>query len=153
MLEKEEVEKIKNEIEKFFNKMGIEGNVEVLSQKDNTLFVNFKTKEAQILIGEKGEILFSIQHILRLILRKKINKEFFLDLDIGGYKKKKIEYLKELAKAIADEVSLSKKARILEPMPAYERRIIHLELASRPDVITESVGKEPNRRVIIKPYP
>jgi len=61
--------------------------------------------------------------------------------------------LKELAKSVADEVALTKKERILEPMSAYERRIIHLELASRPDVTTESIGKEPKRRVVIKPYP
>jgi len=58
-----------------------------------------------------------------------------------------------LAKEIADEVALTKKEKILPPMPAYERRIIHLELAQRPDVTTQSIGQEPERRVVIKPYP
>jgi spoIIIJ-associated protein len=94
-----------------------------------------------------------IQHLLNAIFKKEIGEEFFLDLDIEGYKEKKVKYLKELARSVADEVALTKKERILEPMPAYERRIIHLELASRPDVTTESIGKEPKRRVVIKPYP
>ncbi|RLC39293.1 MAG: hypothetical protein DRH33_03225, partial [Candidatus Nealsonbacteria bacterium] len=72
-------------------------------------------------------------------------------LDINQYKKNKIEYLNDLAKSTADEVALSKKEKILPPMPSYERRIIHLTLAEREDVQTESQGEEPERRVVIKP--
>ncbi len=153
MLPKETIEKIKKEIETFFEKMGVEVEIETLTFQNSTIFVNLKTSQPSFLIGEQGERLFQIQHLLRLILRKKIEKEIFLDLDIGGYKKKRIAYLKELARAVADEVGLTKKERVLEPMPAFERRIIHLELASRADVTTESIGREPNRRVVIKPYP
>lgn len=153
MLDKENLEKIQKEIENFFEKMGIEVQIEILPQQDLTLPVNLKTEDFQILIGEEGRTLFQIQHLLSAILKRKINENFYLDLDIAGYKTKKILYLKELAKSVADEVSLTKKERILEPMSAFERRIIHLELASRPDVTTESIGKEPRRRVVIKPYP
>ncbi len=72
-------------------------------------------------------------------------------MDINDYKKKKIQYLKELAKSIAEEVVLTQKEKILSPMPAYERRVIHLELSERKDIATESIGKEPERRVIIRP--
>lgn len=153
MLEKNDLEKIKKEIEKFFLAMGINVEMEIVLQKDGTVAVNIKTNEPQDLIGEKGETLLQIQHLLRTILKKVVEKNFYLDLDIGGYKKKKIEYLKELARVVADEVALTKKEKILEPMPAYERRIIHLELASRADVTTESIGREPNRRIVVKPYP
>jgi spoIIIJ-associated protein len=153
MLKKEDIEKIKNEVEEFFKKMGVEVEIEILPQKDLTLPINLKTADFEILIGEEGKNLFAIQHLLKAILKRRINEEFYIDLDIAGYKKKKITYLKELAKSVADEVSLTKKERILEPMSAFERRIIHLELASRPDVTTESIGKEPKRRVVIKPYP
>jgi len=144
-------EKIEKTIKEFFSKMGFEVETEI-SRIDKTFKVNVKTKDYQELIGEKGKTLLEIQHLLNAIF-KKIGEEFFLDLDIEGYKEKKIKYLKELARSVADEVALTKKERILEPMPAYERRIIHLELASRPDVTTESIGKEPKRRVVIKPYP
>ena len=76
---------------------------------------------------------------------------FYIDLDINDYKKKKKDYLKELACSIANEVALSKKQKELPPMSAYERRIIHLELAERQDVSTESIGQEPERKVIITP--
>jgi spoIIIJ-associated protein len=112
-----------------------------------------KSENPQILIGEKGQTLFEIQHLLKAILKREISENFYLDLDINDYKKKKIEYLKELAKSVADEVSLTKKEKILSPMPAYERRIIHLEIAGRKDVTSESIGKEPERRVVIRPYP
>jgi spoIIIJ-associated protein len=151
MFEKK-VETIKKEIEKFFEKLGIFPIVKV-SIDDKTVRAEVQGENSQDLIGEKGEILLQIQHLLNAILKKKTQEEFFLDLDISGYKQKKIKYLKELAKSVADEVSLTKKEKILEPMPAYERRIIHLELASRPDITTESIGKEPKRRVVIKPYP
>jgi len=58
-----------------------------------------------------------------------------------------------LARSLADEVAITKKEKILSSMPAYERRIIHLELAGRSDVTTESIGQEPERRIVIRPYP
>jgi spoIIIJ-associated protein len=151
-MSEELVKKIEEEVKEFFSKMGFEVELKV-SRKEDVFKVDVQTKEFQDLIGEKGKTLFEIQHLLNAILKKKMGEEIFLDLDIGGYKEKKIKYLKELAKSVADEVALTKKERILEPMPAYERRIIHLELASRPDVTTESIGKEPKRRVVIRPYP
>mgnify|MGYP001604118674 CR=1 FL=1 len=66
------------------------------------------------------------------------------------FKKKKIEHLKSLAQNIANEVSLTKEKKILFPMPAYQRRIIHMELAKRQDVVTESEGDGDNRCIIIK---
>jgi spoIIIJ-associated protein len=145
-------EKIEKEVKEFFSKMGFEVELKI-SITESSFKIDVKTKEFQALIGEKGRTLLELQHLLNAILKKKINNEIFVDLDIAGYKERKIKYLRELAKAVADEVALTKKEKILEPMPAYERRIIHLELASRSDVTTESIGKEPNRRVIIKPYP
>ena len=117
-----------------------------------TLPVDIKTSEPQILIGEKGETLVSIQRLLKVLLRRKLDKNLYIDLDINGYKKKKIDYLRQLARSVADDVALTKKEQILPPMPAYERRIIHLELAERGNVVTESIGQEPQRRVVIRPY-
>ncbi len=117
----------------------------------NTVVVDIKIDTPEILIGEKGQTLVEIQRLLRIILNKKIEKSFYIDLDINDYKKKKIEYLKDLAKDLADEVVLTKEEKALFPMPAYERRIIHLELAERADVTTESQGEGVERKVIIKP--
>jgi spoIIIJ-associated protein len=151
-MSEELIKKIEEEVREFFSKLGVDFKIEI-SRNEKTFKINIQAKDFQDLIGEKGKTLLEIQHLLNAILKKKIREEFFIDLDIAGYKERKIKYLKELARSVADEVALTKKERILEPMPAYERRIIHLELASRPDVITESIGKEPKRRVVIKPYP
>jgi len=155
MISQENLETIKKTTKEFFKKTTFEVEIEFLPQKDETFPINLKTDDPQILIGEGGQTLGEIQHLLRAILKRKISEPFFIDLDIVGYKKKKIEYLKELARSMADEVALTKKEKQLAPLPAYARRIIHLELAGRQDVTTESIGQEPERRVVIKPssYP
>ena len=149
------LEEIKKITEEFFKKATFEVEIEFLPKRDQTFPINLKSNEPQILIGEKGQTLAEIQHLLKTILKRKIISEtpFYIDLDVNNYKKKKIEYLKELARSCADEVVLTKREKILHPMPAYERRIVHLELAERRDVTTESLGQEPERRVVIKPYP
>jgi len=153
MLDKDSLEKIKEITKEFFEKTTFEVEIEFLPQRDFTLPINLKTENPQILIGERGQTLSEIQHLLKAILKKRIQEKFYIDLDINNYKKEKIEYLKEMARSIADEVALTKKEKILPPMPAYERRIIHLELASRSDVTTESIGQEPERKVVVRPYP
>ena len=155
MLSQSNLEKIKKITKEFFEKTTFEVEIEFLPQRDLTLPINLKTEEPQILIGEKGETLLEIQHLLKIILKRKTDfkEPFYIDLDISDYKKKKINYLRELAKSLAEEVALTKKEKILPPMSAYERRIIHLELADNSKVATESIGQEPERKVVIRPYP
>ena len=153
MISQESLEKIKKITEEFFKKATFEVEIEILPQKDQTIPINIKSEEPQILIGEGGKTLLEIQHLLKAISKRKIEGNFYIDLDINNYKKKKIEYLKELARSVADEVALTKKEKKLALMPDYERRIIHLELAGRPDVTTESTGQEPERSIVVKPYP
>ena len=150
-MNKQAINTIKKATEEFFKKTTFEVEVEVLPEKEQTVPINLKAEEPQILIGEGGQTLNEIQHLLKAILRRKIEEPFYVDLDINNYKKKKIEYLKELAISIADEVALSHKEKALGFMPAYERRVIHLELADRQDITTESIGQEPERRVVIRP--
>jgi len=145
-----DLEQTKKEAILFFEKLNFKAKLKKAKIENETIILDFEVEDAENLVGET---LFEIQHLLKAILKKKTKENFYLDLDINDYKKKKIKYLQELAKSVADEVALTKKEKILDPMPAYERRIIHLILAERPDVTTESIGKEPNRRVVIKPYP
>jgi len=158
------LDEIKEIIKEFFKKTTFEVEIEFLPVKDQTLPINLRVEEPQILIGEGGQTLVEIQHLLKAILRRKIaakgepclsgrEEPFYIDLDINNYKKKKTEYLRELARTTADEVSLSKKEKILSPMPAYERRIIHMELADRSDVVTESIGEGLERKIVVKPHP
>jgi len=144
--------KIKEIVREFFKKTGLPLEVEVDGLQESTIPVNIKTEEPQLLIGERGQTLMETQGLLRSVLRKQLGfqERFYVDLDVNDYKKKKAEYLREMAKSVADEVTLTKTEKQLSPMSPYERRIIHTELASRSDITTESIGEGPQRRVIIK---
>jgi spoIIIJ-associated protein len=124
-----------------------------LAVKDGPEIIDLEIKieEPQILIGQGGQTLFEIQRLLKIILNKKTQSAFYLNLDINDYKKQKVEYLKDVAKDFADQVSLTKEEKHLAPMSAYERRIIHAELSLRTDVDTESRGDGSDRHIVIKP--
>ena len=147
----DDIKNIKSLVCQFFEKMGFDLQKAEVFLEEGVLYIKVKVEEPKILIGQGGIVLNTIQKLLSKILKKQNKGEFFVDLDINEYKEKKYTYLKEMANSIADEVALSKKEKELEPMPAYQRRIIHLELAKRNDVSTESIGEEPERRIIIKP--
>ena len=153
MLNLDDLKTIKETTKEFFEKTTFEVEIVIHPQKEQTISIDLKTEEPKILIGERGQTLSEIQRLLKSILRKKIKEPFYIDLDINDYKKKKTDYLKELARSVADEVVLTKKEKTLAPMQAYDRRIIHLELAGRNNVTTESIGREPERRIVIRPYP
>jgi spoIIIJ-associated protein len=167
MLDQKDTNKIKESVEEFFEKMTISvSNIEANTssakkepQDDKDLAgdereivdLDIKLEEPQILIGQQGQTLFEIQRLLRMVLNKKLGKVFFLNLDINGYKKQKMEYLKDIAKDLADQVSLTKQEKVLSPMSAYERRVVHAELSQRTDITTESQGEGLNRHIVIKP--
>lgn len=106
-----------------------------------------------MLIGEHGANLAALEHILKKIIKKKYGDDQKFTLDINDYRMKRLEDLKQDVKAAAKEVRLYQKEVPLRSMSAFERRIVHLLLAEYPDIATESVGQEPDRRVVIKPYP
>lgn len=143
---------IKKEIEEFFRKTKLNLSVEVANPKEETIPVRIKAEEPKTLIGQQGQILNDIQRLLKIFLKKKFPEEkLFINLDVNSYKEKKAEYLREMARSVADDAVLTGQEKRLGSMPASERRIIHMELAERDDVETESLGKEPERGVVIKP--
>ena len=149
------LDKIKEITADFFDKMGLGIEVEIKPPKDSTIEIDLRLDNPRFLIGERGQTLAEIQYLLKAVFKKQAVAEspFYVNLDINDYKKKKAEYLEEIARNAADEVALTKKEKKLHPMPAYERRIVHLALAPRKDVITESLGREPERYIVIKSYP
>ncbi len=151
MISKEGLEKIRKITKEFFQKTTFDVSLDFSTQEENTLLIEVKTEDPQILIGERGQTLADIQHLLKIILRKKTEELFYINVDINDYKKKKAEYLKELANSVADDVILTKKEKALSPMRAFERRIVHMELAERSGVITESIGERDERKVVVKP--
>lgn len=121
---------------------------EVLGEVVN---ININMPEPQFLIGQSGQTLLDLQRLLRIILNKKIKKAFYVRLDINGYQKEKTEYLKNMARSLANEAALTKEKKTLPPMPAHERRIIHEELSQHLDVSTTSEGEGDKRCVAIIP--
>lgn len=145
------MEQIKQLIEQILSFFDVDFSVD-LSENEETLRVNVKMDDAGFLIGANGDNLRELEFLLRAILQRQ-NYEKRIFLDINNYRRIREDNLKDLAKEIAHKVILTKKPQILPPMNAYERRIIHMELATNPDIATESEGEGINRHLIVKPYP
>ncbi|HRW04516.1 MAG TPA: RNA-binding cell elongation regulator Jag/EloR [Caldilineaceae bacterium] len=101
------------------------------------------------LIGRRGETLENIQYLLRLMVNQKIHRWKNIIVDVEHYKERRVNQLTQLAERMAEQVARSGRAISLEPMPANERRIIHMVLRNHPDVYTESYGEGPRRKVHI----
>jgi len=153
---KPQLEIIKNAIETLLSKLSVKGEVEFMETTEGIRFL-IKTYEGALLIGENGQNLLALNHIVKKIAdkilgeEKKVEKIVF-SLDVNDYQAKKIEDLKNLARLNAQRVRYFKKEITMNPMTSFERRVIHAVLTELPDIATESTGEEPNRRVVIKPY-
>lgn len=122
-------------------------------QEGRVVVVSLSTDDdARFLIGKNGQNLKALEHVLRAMFAK-YDRNTNIVLDINDYRKSRTAYLIDMARQTVAKVRNSKKAEALPPMTSYERRVVHMELAAYPDIATESVGAEPLRRVIIKPYP
>ena len=104
-----------------------------------------------ILIGRRGLTLSCLQYIVRLIVGHQTQTWLPMTIDVEGYKRRRYDVLQALAWRIADQVKTRKVPFALEPMLAYERRVIHLTLADHPDVTTQSSGEGEARKVVILP--
>jgi len=104
-----------------------------------------------ILIGRRGQTLTCLQFMVRLIVGHQTKTWVPIAVDVEGYRQRRSEKLRALAERLAERVITRKTPFTLEPMLAYERRIIHLALANHPDVTTESIGEGEARRVVIQP--
>ena len=113
--------------------------------------VNVKIENSNLgfLIGHRGETLYAMQNIMATIASKGLERKIRVILDIEGYKAKREKTLEELAEKIAKTVVRTRKSIKLEPMQAYERKIIHTKLQSNPRVETNSIGEEPYRRIVV----
>lgn len=104
-----------------------------------------------ILIGRHGQTMSTLQYLLRIMIARQIQSPPSVTIDVDGYKQRRYESLKATAVRLAEQVKTRKTPFTLEPMPPFERRIIHVALADDPNVTTQSVGEGENRKVVIMP--
>lgn len=132
----------------------VELREEIDDQNKKALLVSLYTPEnARFLIGKNGQNLKSLEQVLRAMFLKKLADFTNIVADVNDYRKSRAMYVIDLAREVVTRVRSTQKAETLLPMSAYERRIVHMELALCPDIATESIGLEPNRRIVVKPYP
>lgn len=113
------------------------------------IYINIIGEKTNSLIGYRGETLNAMQTLLTSVANKDIQERIRLILDISGYREKRKKVLEELAEKVSKTVIKTRKKVVLEPMTAYERKIIHSKLQTNTKVITESIGEEPNRKVVV----
>ncbi|HHX09194.1 MAG TPA: KH domain-containing protein [Chloroflexi bacterium] len=125
----------------------------VLSEEDDRDYyaIDIEGDDLSFLIGRRAETLNSIQYLLSLMISHKFSRWIPLQVDIQNYRSRRENELQKLARRMADQVVSTGRKQTLEPMPANERRIIHIELRKRDDVYTESVGEDPHRKIFIYP--
>ena len=145
------VEVAKEVLETLIELMKITAEVSVLQANTGELPVtlNIEGEDLGVLIGRRGQALASLQYVVRLIVAEKLKVWVPINVDIAGYKKRRYESLQNLALRLAEQVKRNRRLIMLEPMPADERRIIHLALANHPDVTTQSMGEGDMRKVAI----
>ena len=120
-------------------------------EEASSIILDIKGDDLGILIGRRGQTLACLQYLVRLIVGYQTKTWAPIIIDVEGYKQRRYKALQDLAWRLAEQVQARKTPFTLEPMLAYERRIIHLALADHPDVVTESTGEGEARRVVIRP--
>lgn len=152
-------EAAKEILEKLLDLMEIEADVNVSHEftavdddgETTSVGLNIEGEDLGILIGRRGQTMASLQHIVRLIMSRQHEVRLPVVVDVEGYKERRCEGLRALANRLADQVTTRNTPFTMEPMSAFERRIIHLALVDNPDVFTESTGVGEARKVVIAP--
>ena len=152
-------EVVKRVLESLLTMMGVAASVVpqakpfVEGEEGVTAPITFdiKGEDLGILIGRRGQTLSCLQYIVRLIVGHQTEAWVPIIIDVEGYKQRRYEALRALAWRMAEEAKANGVPFTLEPMPAYERRIVHIALAEHPDVTTQSIGEGEARKVVILP--
>ncbi len=144
-------------VSELLQRMGIEARIEAhwgeadAPGKIRPLFLDIHGDDLSILIGRRGETLTALQYITRLIVGKELKRPVAVLIDIEGYRARREQQIRRLAQQMAIQAIETSRTMSLEPMPAYERRVVHIELRDNPDVDTLSVGERDQRKVTIIP--
>jgi spoIIIJ-associated protein len=143
-------------LEGLLSRMGIEASVEpqaeaITGEEGNPIAFDIKGDDLGILIGRRGQTLSCLQFMVRLMVGHQTKIWVPIVIDVEGYRQRRYGKLEALAQRLAEQVKERGTPFTLEPMPSYERRIVHLTLAEHPYAITESIGEGEARKVVIRP--
>jgi spoIIIJ-associated protein len=153
--EDNELDVTRQVVSELLEKMHVRGRITTSYAKpeddkdSKTILVDIQGDDLSFLIGRRSEVLNALQYITSLIVGKELGSWTPVMVDVQGFRSRREMSLRQMARTMADQAIKSGKRQVLEPMPANERRIIHLELRDHPQVITESIDEEPNRKVTI----
>jgi spoIIIJ-associated protein len=165
-MEEKKIDVIKTAVRELLEKMGFPCQVEVKGEEqketmpesesgENTeenLICNISVEgDSNFLIGQYGVNLQALQHLARLIIRKKTEEKINFTLDVNFYRQQKNQAIAEQAEEAAKQAVDEKRAIVMKPMSAYERRIVHMILGKNSQVMTESIGEGEDRKVVVKP--
>lgn len=153
--EQQKIKAVRSVVVELLERMRVKAEVSAkyIEPQDNkdqrVVMVNIEGKDLSILIGRRSETLNALQYITGLIVSKELGQWVPLLIDVQGYRNRRERQLRQIGRRMAEQAIQSGRKQTLEPMPANERRVIHLELRDHPQVFTESVGEEPYRKVTI----
>lgn len=145
---------IKETVEELIAKMGFVSEVEIKKEiKDDkeNIICNIKTENSNLLIGQYGVNLQSLQHVARLLVRGRTENKINFIVDINSYREEKNSSIEKIAKEMAEQAINEKRAIVMRPMSPYERRLVHMTLSGNDQIKTESIGEGEDRKIVIKP--
>ncbi len=148
--ERSTLETAKTVLTEMLGLMELKATVEIASDGD-TARLNVRGDDLAALIGRRGEKLASLQHIVNLIVGRREGQHHRIAIDVENYRGRREQQLRDVADRAAKRVIQSGKIIQLEAMPAIERRVVHMALLENPRIRTQSVGVEPNRRIVVLP--
>lgn len=146
-------EKGREVLQQILGAMKLDARVHIRKQRSGQVELDMEGPDVGILIGKHGQTINALQYLIGVIANRKTENRVRFVLDAEGYRERRAGLLRELATNMAKSVKERGEEAVFEPLPAIERRAIHLALKDDPDVYTYSEGNEPERRVVISPSP
>ncbi|GAA0415712.1 MAG: RNA-binding cell elongation regulator Jag/EloR [Bacillota bacterium] len=147
---KNQIEETEKYLQQIIKQMHIDATI-FTKVEENHVTYDVQGDNIALLIGKRGQTLNALQYLLHLVINKEGKQYYTVTLDAEGYRGRRKETLESLALKMADKAIRMNKKVALEPMPAFERKIIHSVLQANEEVSTYSDGKEPHRHIVIQP--
>lgn len=144
------VEEAQKFLQNVVSTMGVSATIDVKRNGKNVTF-NLSGEKIAVLIGKRGQTLNSLQYLTQLVANRFSDQYLNIMVDAENYRGRREETLIQLAERLADKVTRTRQNVSLEPMPSYERKVIHTALVNHPKVKTSSNGSDPNRHIVISP--